>query len=159
MTQAPPVTIRAGRAGDAGALARLVAVTVRFSNAYEYTDAGRTQIARLYGAASLGRSLAGGRVRVAEDARGIAGFVTTARRERAISVEALFVHPDAQGRGIGAALLEAGVAAAAPDEGAEPPRVTVLSSLTAEGFYARAGFERLRTVRRPYGAAILMSRS
>ncbi len=153
------VSLRAGRPGDAAALARLVAITVRFSNAYEYTDQGRVRIARLYDETSLRRSLSAGRVRVAEDGAGLAGLVAVVPRGTALSVEALFVHPDAQGRGIGAALLESGLAAAMRDEGPDPPRVTVLSSLTAEGFYARAGFERLRTVERPYGTAILMSRA
>ncbi len=153
------VSLRAGRPGDAAALARLVAITVRFSNAYEYTDQGRARIARLYDEASLRRSLSAGRIRVAEDGAGLAGLVAVVPRETALSVEALFVHPDAQGRGIGAALLESGLAAVVRGEGFDPPRVTVLSSLTAEGFYARAGFERLRAVERPYGTAILMSRA
>ena len=150
-------TLRRAQAKDAPALARLVAATIAFSNAYEYTAQGRARIARLYTAPMLARSIARGRVHVARDAKGLAGLVAVSPGRQALNVDALFVHPDAQGLGLGAALLEHGLEAAWSG-GETAPRVTVLSSLTAEGFYARRGFERLREVPRDYGLAILMSR-
>ena len=138
-------------------MARLVAATIAFSNAYEYTAEGRARIARLYTAAMLARPIARRRVHVARDAKGLAGMVAISPGRQGLSVDALFVHPDSQGRGLGATLLEHGLEAAWTG-GDVAPRVTVLSSLTAEGFYARRGFERLREVPRDYGLAILMSR-
>ena len=140
-------------------VAKLVAVTIAFSNAYEYAPAGRALIARLYMADTLARQAARGRIHLARDAKGAAGFVALSPARHGLSVDALFVHPDTQGRGVGRALLEHGLAEAARRSGHGVERVTVLSSLTAEGFYARLGFERLREVPRDYGLAILMSRS
>ena len=150
---------RATRA-DAAAIERLVAITVGFSNAYEYDARARGRIVRLYSGEALTRPIGRKQVHVARDAKGLAGMVSISPARGRLNVDGLFVHPEMQGLGLGSQLLAHGLGmAATPPLKAAAPRVTVLSSLTAEGFYARHGFDRLREVPRDYGLTILMSRS
>ena len=95
---------------------------------------------------------------VARDETGLAGMAALSPGRHGLNVDALFVHPETQGLGVGTRLMEHAITESWSGPGT-PGRVTVLSSLTAEGFYARLGFERLREVPRDYGLAILMSRS
>jgi GNAT superfamily N-acetyltransferase len=60
---------------------------------------------------------------------------------RTLTIESLFVDPSVQGMGIGSAMMDAVYALAEP---LSVQTVTVASSLTAVGFYARVGFSRNR---------------
>ena len=83
-------------------------------------------------------AIAEGRVRVAAGTGGeLLGFVVVVRGATVLEIDDLFVEPEAMGRGIGRALVEDAVAAAAAS-GAEALEATINDN--ALGFYERVGF-------------------
>lgn len=82
------------------------------------------------------RVCASGAVVVAERSHRVLGFYHLMANLPSSRLEALFVHPDAIGTGVGKALLERALSAAG-DLGAE--EVTLEADPNAESFYARHG--------------------
>lgn len=66
------------------------------------------------------------------------GVLVLRRVEGALSLEHLYLHPDAQGRGLGSLVLERVIAEAEPQQ--LPIRVTALRESDANRFYLRHGF-------------------
>lgn len=136
MVRAPNIVVRGFTAEDAGRVSELIRSTLFTSNAADYPRAELESLAEWYSAAGLVSRLPIARriVALAEDgADTIIG--TAARRENRL--EAFFVHPDWQGRGVGSLLLEA----LEEDARLDALRAVWLeSSLTAVGFYAKRGF-------------------
>jgi len=97
-----------------------------------------------------------GGVFVAEAAGSVLGFAAILPRSDGDSeLDALFVEPDAWGRGIGRALVEH-CAAAARATGAAS--LHVIGNPHAEGFYSACGFETLGTQQMRFGVGLLMKR-
>ena len=67
------------------------------------------------------------------------GFVVVKPQGDALLLDHLYVHPDAQGQGIGGAVLQRVLAEA--DAGALPVRVTALRDSDSNRLYARHGFQ------------------
>ncbi|MEH3144549.1 MAG: GNAT family N-acetyltransferase [Methylobacterium frigidaeris] len=129
--------IRLATKDDAAEISRIVVLALHESNARDYGPETIDRIAQGFTPDWIASQIATRQVFVAVEASRIVG---TASRDRDI-VRAVFVAPDAQGRGIGRALMaEIGRAALA----AGVAMLTLQSSLTAVGFYDRLGF---RTVR------------
>lgn len=102
--------------------------------------------------------IAGGRVLVAEDEAGIAGFAAWLDGEGAdeAALDGLFVEPARWRGGIGRALVAAIAAAAA---GAGRRRLTVVANPGAVAFYARCGFAEAGEAQTRFGPAPVMVRS
>jgi len=66
------------------------------------------------------------------------GFYSLRAEDGAWRLDHLYLHPDAQGRGLGSAVLQALIAGLRP--GGLPLRVTALRGSASNGFYVRHGF-------------------
>jgi putative acetyltransferase len=75
-----------------------------------------------------------GEMFVAEDDSGLLGFGHAAPG----AIKAVYVEPERAGTGVGAAILHHAIARASAGS---PTEITLTSTLNAEGFYARFGFE------------------
>lgn len=139
------VAIRDFTAQDADEVSALIRATLLTSNAGDYAREELEAIADWYCAAGLVSRLPYAHRLVAAPAEGPhAGRIigTAARREN--QVEAVFVAPDWQGAGVGAALM------GLLEQGARTLAMRALwleSSLTAVGFYERLGYESAGGVR------------
>jgi GNAT superfamily N-acetyltransferase len=136
MVLAPNIVVRGFVAEDAERVSALIRATLLTSNAADYPRAELEALAEWYSPAGLISRLPVARriVALAEDGDDtIVG--TAARRENRL--EAFFVHPDWQRRGVGTLLLEA----LEEDARVDALRAVWLeSSLTAVGFYKKLGF-------------------
>ena len=94
-------------------------------------------------------SVAVERTRVAVERGAVVGFATTSAREANHELVALFVDPDAMGRGVGRALLDDAIAIALAEGSAD---LEVTASDRSRGFYERAGFEAIGSGARGPGA-------
>ncbi|WP_017903862.1 GNAT family N-acetyltransferase [Pseudomonas asplenii] len=130
-------SIRLARDADAEAISQVIIQALRQSNAGDYSAAVIDRVEQRFGPQDV-RSLLGIRTMlVAQQDERIVG---TASLDGEV-VRSVFVAPDTQGLGVGRALLvevcrlarEAGVGL-----------LKVPSTVTAEGFYARLGFEAVR---------------
>ena len=136
----------------AGATARLIARTLQVSCARDYPPQVIDNLRTAYAARGL-RAMARSRdiLLAFEDDR----LVGTGALEGS-TLQGLFVDPDAQGRGIGRALM-AQLSSMARERGL--PELRLGSSLTAVGFYERLGFRREGAGGDgTYGALVRMSR-
>jgi GNAT superfamily N-acetyltransferase len=144
---APGGIIRHFEAADAGAVTTLIGNTLLVSNSGHYTVEEISRLAAGYSAQSVGALSEHSEVWVYEEEGLIQGVVSVDRT----TIQALFVAPDRQGKGIGRVLL--GVAeAAARRRGVT--ELQVPASLTALGFYERMGFRSLGPGRSAGGVAI-----
>jgi GNAT superfamily N-acetyltransferase len=102
------------------------------------------------------RAIAGGRVRVAVDARGrLLGFsVVLPIRDNRCELDDLFVEPDSMGQGVGRMLVDDVVRRA---RGAGASHVDVIANPNAQGFYERLGFETTGQAWTRFGDAPRMS--
>ncbi len=129
--------IRPATVDDAAQISRVVLAALHESNARDYGPETIARVARSFTPDGIAATLAMRQVFVAVDAARIVG---TASRDGAV-VRSVFVAPDAQGRGIGRALM-AEIDRAAVAAGVAT--LTLQSSLTALGFYGRLGFRVVR---------------
>jgi GNAT superfamily N-acetyltransferase len=101
--------------------------------------------------------IAEGRVLVAEDEAGVAGFAVwlDGKGVGETELDGLFVEPDRWRGGIGRALVEAVAATAA---GAGRRRLTVVANPAALAFYRRCGFAEAGEAQTRFGPAPVMVR-
>jgi N-acetylglutamate synthase-like GNAT family acetyltransferase len=130
-------TIRPAREDDAGDISGVILRALRETNAKDYTDAIIARVERSFSPDAV-RELIGKRtVLVATLGSRIVG---TASLDGSV-VRTVFVAPDVQARGIGK-LLMAEIARRARERSIAS--LTVPSSITAESFYAKLGFNAVR---------------
>ncbi|MBB4259159.1 MULTISPECIES: GNAT family N-acetyltransferase [unclassified Bradyrhizobium] len=130
-------TIRPAREDDADGISEVILHALRETNAKDHTDAIIERVGRSFSPDAV-RQLIGKRtVFVAAIGSRIIG---TASLDGSV-VRTVFVEPDVQTRGVGKRLM-AEVERAARERNVSA--LTVPSSVTAEGFYARLGFRAVR---------------
>ena len=129
--------IRAAQDDDAEAVSRVILSALWETNAKDYSPEIIARVEKSFSPAAVQKLIGIRKVFVAILGQEIVG---TASLEGA-TVRSMFVAPDAQGRGIGKQLM-AEVEKAARDTGIAT--LMVPSSVTAEQFYARLGFEAVR---------------
>lgn len=144
-------TVRPARDGDAAAVSAVIRRAVCESNARDYPPEVIERVARSFGAAELRGFIARQPVFVAS----VAGVVVGTASLRGSSVRTVFVAPDMQGRGVGRQLMQAVEQAALAAGLAE---LTLQSTITAEGFYARLGYVVLREIDDGIERTIVMQR-
>lgn len=129
--------IRKATSADAPAISQVIIGTLRHSNAQDYSAEIIDQVEQGFSPKAILHLLIQRQVYVAViDDRVIA----TASLEQDV-VRSVFVDPSYQGKGVGK-LLMASIQALAVKEGVTVLRVP--SSITAEGFYASLGFQKIR---------------
>ncbi|MFJ2485219.1 GNAT family N-acetyltransferase [Pseudomonas sp. NPDC087639] len=129
--------IRTATDDDASAISRVVVAALRESNAQDYSQEIIEQVQRSFSPAAILHLLSQRRVFVATIDQHV---VATASLDQDV-VRSVFVTPSHQGAGIGKILMKT-LEAIASKEGAQ--RLRVPSSITAEGFYASLGFDKIR---------------
>lgn len=129
--------IRIATREDAIAISRVIIGALRETNAQDYTPAIIEQAEQSFSPEAILRLLTQRQVYVATIDHHV---VATASLDRDI-VRSVFVNPDCQGKGIGKQLMTM-IQAIAISGGVKLLRVP--SSITAEGFYAKLGFEKIR---------------
>jgi N-acetylglutamate synthase-like GNAT family acetyltransferase len=131
------LTIRTATAADAGALSHVILRALREVNARDYEPAIIDAVAANFSCQKVLEAIRRRPVLVAE----IDGEVVGTAGLEGATVRSMFVRPDHERRGIGAALMGE-IEALAVAQGVD--RLTLQSSITAEGFYRRHGFEPVR---------------
>lgn len=126
--------IRLAGAADASAISQVVLAALRESNAADYSAEIIEQVAANFSPAAILGLLEQRQVFVATDDQQV---IATASLDRDV-VRSVFVDPGYQGSGVGRQLMTA-IHQAASLSGIDTLRVP--SSLTAEGFYRRLGYE------------------
>lgn len=126
--------IRLAGAADASAISQVVLAALRESNAADYSAEIIEQVAANFSPATILGLLEQRQVFVATDDQQV---IATASLDRDV-VRSVFVDPGYQGSGVGRQLMAA-IHQAATLAGIHTLRVP--SSLTAEGFYRRLGYE------------------
>ena len=137
---------------DADALSRVIVRALREVNARDYEPAIIDAVAANFSCEKVLEAIRSRPVFVAVIDDEIAG---TASLEGA-TVRSMFVRPDHERRGIGAALMGE-IEALAVAHGIE--RLTLQSSITAEGFYRRHGFDAVRDHMHGRERTIIMGKS
>lgn len=143
--------VRRARAEDATAISQVVIAALRRSNAQDYPPAVIDQVVQHFSPAAILHFLTQRQVYVATLQQRV---VATASLDRDV-VRSVFVDPDHQGRGIGQQLMGV-IHTAAADAGIEQLRVP--SSLTAEGFYRRLGYDKVRDQQHGAERTIIMGK-
>ncbi|MCB8823438.1 GNAT family N-acetyltransferase [Microvirga rosea] len=147
-----PITIRAAGVVDAEAIGQVVLSALRSSNAKDYTPEIIARVAESFSPAGMATLMARCEVLVAVEGPRIVG---TASLDGKV-VRTVFVAPDCQGKGVGAALMrELDRLARAKGN----TTLAVPSSVTAEGFYAKLGFKAVRDSYHGDERTIIMERS
>ncbi|MFJ6322741.1 MULTISPECIES: GNAT family N-acetyltransferase [unclassified Rhizobium] len=144
--------IRLAREGDAEAISLVIVDALRRTNARDYSPAIIDRVVENFSPAAVRSLLRSRMVFVAAEG----GVVFGAGSLDGAVVRSVFVSPSAQKLGIGSRLMTA-IIGAAQAQGVKT--LTVPSSVTAQGFYARLGFEVVED--RYYGEerTIVMERS
>lgn len=146
------ITIRSALEDDADAISGIILQALRETNAKDYTVEIIERIGRSFSPEAV-RELIGKRtVFVAVDGNRIVG---TASLDGSV-VRTVFVAPDVQARGIGKVLMGEVERTA---RGRNIQALTVPSSITAEGFYAKLGFIAVRDSHHGDERTIIMERS
>jgi GNAT superfamily N-acetyltransferase len=144
--------LRPFRPDDAAAVSALIATTMQVSNAADY-PAELIHALIAYFTPEKVTALAGERDCLVASVR--ADIIGTAARD-VDELVTFFVHPDWQGRGVGAALL-AELERSALRAGLK--RLRVEASVTGAGFYERQGYQRTGPmIERTAGAQVPMSK-
>ncbi len=126
--------IRAAREGDAEAISRVIIAALRETNAGDYSPKIIVRVAENFSPAAVLRLLASRVVFVAVQGATVVG---TASLDGAV-VRTVLVSPSAQKQRVGLKLM-AEIEGAARANGIAV--LSVPSSITAQGFYAKLGFE------------------
>jgi N-acetylglutamate synthase-like GNAT family acetyltransferase len=142
---------RKATAADAAGISRLVIRTLRETNASYYDEHVLASVIANFSAERVTARMVDRTTLVATMGHDLVG---TASLHGAV-VRSVFVAPDRQGRGIGAELMRRLFAIAGT---LDIYRLTVPSSINAEGFYRRLGFEHLRDEFEGAERMILMSK-
>lgn len=129
-----PEQIRLALENDAPQISQVIVAALLTSNAQDYPPSVIERVQRSFTAEAILELMKRHRMFVATRAGRVIG---TASLDGA-AVRSVFVEPSLQRAGIGQRLMEA-VQAAAQEAGVKVLRVP--SSLTAEGFYRRLGFQ------------------
>lgn len=130
-------SIRPARDSDAGAVSQVILSALRETNAKDYTPEIIARLEKNFSRAAVQELISKRKVFVAVLGQQIVG---TASLDGTL-IRSVFVAPNAQGRGIGTLLM------AELERAARQAGITVLlvpSSVTAEQFYARLGFQSVR---------------
>ncbi|NTJ66759.1 GNAT family N-acetyltransferase [Agrobacterium rhizogenes] len=125
--------IRLASEADAEAISGVILTALRESNAQDYSPDIIARVAESFSPAGVRKLMSSRMVFVAIDGESLVG---TASLDRAV-VRTVFVSPFAQRRGIGANLMAA-IERAARAGGIAT--LSVPSSITAQGFYEKLGF-------------------
>jgi ribosomal protein S18 acetylase RimI-like enzyme len=125
--------IRLASEADAEAISGVILTALRESNAQDYSPDIIARVAESFSPAGVRKFMSSRMVFVAIDGESLVG---TASLDRAV-VRTVFVSPFAQRRGIGASLMAA-IERAARAGGIAT--LSVPSSITAQGFYEKLGF-------------------
>ena len=131
------VLVRAARAEDAAAISKVIIAALRESNALDYPPEVIAQVEQNFAAPQILSLMSQRQVYVAIDDQIVVG---TASLDQQV-IRSVFVAPEQQGKGIGK-LLMARIESVAATHGLKELRVP--SSITAEGFYALLGFQKVR---------------
>ena len=131
------VLVRAARADDAQAISKVVIAALRQSNALDYPPDVIARVEQSFAAPQILGLIIQRQVYVAILDGAV---VATASLDQQV-IRSVFVAPGHQGTGIGKQLM-ARIESVAGQHGLQELRVP--SSITAEGFYARLGFEKIR---------------
>ena len=131
------VLVRAARAEDAAAISKVIIAALRESNALDYPPEVIAQVEQNFAAPQILSLMSQRQVYVAIDDQIVVG---TASLDQQV-IRSVFVAPEQQGKGIGR-LLMARIESVAATHGLKELRVP--SSITAEGFYALLGFQKVR---------------
>jgi N-acetylglutamate synthase-like GNAT family acetyltransferase len=130
-------TVRPARTDDADEISRVIVRALRESNSKDYAPEIIARVERSFEPGAIRTLIDSRTMFTAEIERRIVG---TASLDQAV-VRTVFVAPDVQRLGVGRSLMAA-VMAAARERGIDV--LSVPSSVTAEGFYARLGFKAVR---------------
>lgn len=130
------IVIRQATAADAPAVHGIVALALRETNARDYPPSVITRLIL-----TLPDKVASNLETWCAFVAIVDGQVVGTGSLNGATVSSVYVHPDYQGRGIGAALMDA-VEAVANVRSVEA--LTVQSSVTAKPFYTRRGFKLVR---------------
>jgi predicted N-acetyltransferase YhbS len=131
------LTIRTATEADAAALSAIIRRALREVNARDYEAAIIEAVAANFSREQLLEAIRNRPVFVAA----IDGEIVGTGGLEGTTVRSMFVRPDHERRGIGAALMRE-IEALAVSRGVD--RLVLQSSITAEGFYLRHGFEAVR---------------
>ncbi|MDO7900512.1 N-acetyltransferase family protein [Pseudomonas sp. K1(2024)] len=131
--------IRDATQDDAQAISSVVVAALRISNSQDYPPEVIGNVEQHFSASAIKKLIVARRVFVAQDDGQLVG---TASLDGSV-VRTVFVAPHVQGCGVGHRLMTH-VHNTAVQNGIS--RLQVPSSITAEGFYARLGYQRLREV-------------
>ena len=131
------VLVRAARAEDAAAISKVIIAALRESNALDYPPEVIAQVEQNFAAPQILSLMSQRQVYVAIDDQIVVG---TASLDQQV-IRSVFVAPGQQGKGIGRRLM-ARIESVAATHGLKELRVP--SSITAEGFYALLGFQKVR---------------
>ena len=129
--------IRPARDSDAEAISAVILSALRETNAQDYSQDIIARVARSFSPAALRKLLESRTVLVAMKGEEVVG---TASLDGAV-VRTVFISPGMQGQGVGTRLM-AEVELIARSKGVT--LLTVPSSVTAEAFYAKLGFQAVR---------------
>jgi N-acetylglutamate synthase-like GNAT family acetyltransferase len=144
--------IRNAKNADAPAISRLIIGTLRVSNARDYSPEVINNVEQSFSPQAILQLLTQRQVLVATIDSHV---VATASLDQDV-VRSVFVEPACQGKGIGSQLMTS-IQSIAKTNGLDLLRVP--SSITAEGFYASLGFEKIRDVFHGAERTIVMSKS
>lgn len=131
------VEVRVACEADAPGISQVILAALESSNAKDYSPAVIERVGRSFSPGAVLALIGSRQVFVAVSQHAVVG---TASLDGA-AVRSVFVVPQVQGAGIGRLLM------AAVERAARSQKMAVLrvpSSLTAEGFYSRLGFSKVR---------------
>ena len=131
------IKVRLAQPGETGAVSALIGRALREVNARDYPASVILRMTAYFGPERIAALMTERRLYVALVAGEVVGTASLARRE----AHTVFVRPDMHGRGVGRALMDR-VEGLARRRGVAA--LVVNASITAEGFYRRRGYVKLR---------------
>ncbi len=128
------MTIRRMKKSDVIDVSNVICDALRYTNAQDYSEAVINRLCDIFSPENISEKMEGRTVFVALDDDEIIGTVSLEQN----TVKTLFVSPNHQGKGVGSQLMNA-VEASATKAGRVS--LTLSSSLTAQSFYKKLGYE------------------